>query len=68
MVARMAKPCRSCGQLYPGDCFRDGCKDRGCGCDGCMVYFDEWLRSNGCKKCGVWASDRSCDCDVGEKE
>lgn len=24
---------------------------------------DEWLLCNGCKTCGVWASDRSCDCD-----
>lgn len=43
MTVRVAKPCRSCGKLYPGDCFEDGCKDEGCGCDGCMVIHGEWV-------------------------
>ena len=29
---------------------------------------DEWLLTTCCKDCGVWASDRSCDCDVEEEE
>lgn len=29
---------------------------------------DEWLLgTNRCKDCEVWASDRSCDCDVEEE-
>jgi hypothetical protein len=42
MTVRGAKPCRGCGQLYPGDCFHFGCEDEGCGCDGCMVFFTDF--------------------------
>lgn len=43
MKPRYAKPCRGCGLYYPGECFADGCKDAGCGCDGCMVHNCDWL-------------------------
>ena len=36
---RYAKPCKVCGGYYPGDCFRDGCKDPTCSCDGCNIHF-----------------------------
>ena len=59
-----AKPCPKCKMFYPGDCAYYGCKDvDNCPCDGCKSER-EWLLSTGCKECGVWASDRSCDCDV----
>ena len=35
-----AKPCKVCGEYYPGDCFRDGCKEPTCTCDGCKdIHF-----------------------------
>ena len=43
MTVSVAKPCRSCGKLYPGDCFEDGCKDEGCACDGCMVIHGDFM-------------------------
>ena len=42
----MAKPCPKCNQYYPGDCFRDGCKEPTCKCDGCNIHFE---RDHQCK-------------------
>jgi hypothetical protein len=39
MADKYAKPCQVCGGYYPGDCFRDGCKDPSCTCDGCNIHF-----------------------------
>lgn len=36
-----AKPCPKCGQYYPSDCLKDGCKDVTCGCDGCVALEDD---------------------------
>jgi hypothetical protein len=36
---KIAKPCKKCGQYYPGDCLEFGCKSDLCLCDGCQSYF-----------------------------
>ena len=46
MSAKYAVPCKVCGGYYPGDCFRDGCKDPICSCDGCNIHFK---RDDECK-------------------
>jgi len=46
MSAEYAVPCKVCGGYYPGDCFRDGCKDPICSCDGCNIHFK---RDDECK-------------------
>ncbi len=42
MTDEYAKPCKKCGQYYPGDCRLHGCKDELCTCDGCINY-DPWM-------------------------
>jgi hypothetical protein len=51
MADKYAKPCQVCGGYYPGDCFRDGCKDPSCTCDGCEIHFN-----------GVIERDDECKC------
>jgi hypothetical protein len=39
MSDEMAKSCPVCGKYYPGDCYKFGCTDFNCKCDGCNVYW-----------------------------
>ena len=39
MSDEMAKSCSECGKYYPGDCYKFGCEDFNCKCDGCNVYW-----------------------------
>ena len=41
MSQKTAVPCVKCGQYYPGDCLHRGCKDKTCGCDGCLSLENE---------------------------
>jgi len=38
-MSEMAKPCPLCHQYYPGDCYIEGCGDKDCRCDGCIIHF-----------------------------
>jgi len=35
----VAKACPICHQYYPGDCYIEGCGDKDCRCDGCIIHF-----------------------------